>query len=138
MLGIRVYRFCKHTAVNQTESLLIWKDATNVFWPWKKSKSNMARLGGFGTYISLCGYREIKNSSGIEDSSWTSATEKINLPCTLAGLYFIYQVWECLPSVALEPQITWCYCPRAAVTSFCTAQKKTKRPRTDYCRSVIH
>lgn len=61
----------------------------------------MARLRGFRTYISLCGYREIKNSSGIEDSSWTLATEKTNLPCTLVGLCFTYQGWECLPSVAI-------------------------------------
>lgn len=109
-----------------------------MFWPWKEGKSNMARLGGFSTYISLCGYREIKNSSGTEDSSWTLATEKINLPCTLASLYFIYQLRECLPSVVLEPQITWCYCPRAAVTSFYTAQEKRKRPGMDYCISAIH
>lgn len=52
--------------------------------------------------------------------------EKINLPCTLAGLYFIYQFWECLPSVVLEPQIIWYCCPRPAVTSFCTAQEKKR------------
>lgn len=72
--------------------------------------------GGVSIYISLCEYREIENSPGTEGSSWTLATEKINLPCTPAGLYFIYQLWECVPSVVLEPQITCHCCPRAAVT----------------------
>lgn len=46
--------------------------------------------------------RKIENSLGTEDSSWSLATEKIKFPCTPAGLYFIYQLWECLLSVVLE------------------------------------
>lgn len=72
-------------------------------------------------------YSKIENSPGTEDSSWSLATEKINLPCTPADLYFIYQLWECLLSVELEPQITCQHGPRAALTVFfCISQQEEK------------
>lgn len=80
----------------------------------KEGKSNMATLQGFS--ISLHEYRETEDSHGTEGSSWTLAIEKINLPRTLAGLYFIYPLRKCLLSVVLKPQITCHYCPRAEVT----------------------
>lgn len=76
----------------------------------------MATLGDSRRHIPLCKYSKIDNFLGTEGSSWTSATEKINLTCTLEGLNFIYQLCECLPSVLLELQIKCLYRPRATVT----------------------
>lgn len=66
----------------------------------------MATLWRFVIYIPLCEVQKNREFSRDRDSMWTLATEKIKLPCTPADLYFIYQLWECLLSVVLEPQIT--------------------------------